>query len=169
MVMKTTLQGERKKRKSSQIRWFQCPLIHTSHSTAMYLKTQSAARSGQWLAETYFTERAVQCMPFDSNGKEIEAIINKRYTRDEVNLHHHDTMLRLSYHTHITQVLQRSCLHLQCSFIHTPERCIFCRALNLNSQLPPVKHSFLSQMESSTVFSFILLCFRSAQPSGNVS
>lgn len=44
-------------------------------------------------------------MPFDSNGKEIEAIINKRYTRDDVNLHHHDTMLRLSYHTHITQVL----------------------------------------------------------------
>lgn len=71
----------------------------------MYLKTQSAARSGQCLAETYFTKRAVQCMPFDSNGKEIEAIINKRYTRDDVNLHHHDTTLRLSYHTHITQVL----------------------------------------------------------------
>ena len=71
----------------------------------MYMKAQAAAHSGQLPAETYFTKRAVQCTPFDSNGEEIEAIINKRYTRDDVNLHHHDTALHLSYHTHITQVL----------------------------------------------------------------
>lgn len=73
----------------------------------MYLKIQTAGRGGQWLAQTYFTKRAVQCMPFDSNGGEMEAIINKRCTRDDVNLHHHNTTLQLSHHTLvvITEVL----------------------------------------------------------------
>lgn len=43
-------------------------------------------------------------MPFDSNGKEIEAILNKIYSREDVHLHHPYITPHLSYHTHVPQM-----------------------------------------------------------------